>query len=78
MKATGSKSDTARLTALGSAIATRRKAKALTQEELAHRSAVALRTLQNLEGGKLNPSYKTLQAIAAGFAVPIAKMLDGL
>ena len=78
MKARGSKSDTAGLTALGSAIAARRKKAALTQEELAHRSAVALRTLQNLEVGKLNPSYKTLHAIAAGFGLPIGKMLDGL
>lgn len=36
----------------------------ITQESLADLSGVGLRTIKQLEGGKGNPTFKTLQEIA--------------
>ena len=36
----------------------------ITQENLADLSGVGLRTIKQLEAGKANPTYKTLQEIA--------------
>ena len=36
----------------------------ITQEDLADLSGVGLRTIKQLEAGKANPTYKTLQEIA--------------
>ena len=36
----------------------------ITQENLAELSGVGLRTIKQLEAGKANPTYKTLQEIA--------------
>lgn len=42
----------------------RREMLKITQESLADLSGVALRTVKQLEAGKGNPTYKTLQDIA--------------
>ncbi len=57
-------------------IVKRRQAKGLSQEETAHRAGVALRTLQNLESGRLNPSYLTLRAVARGLEVPLRLLVS--
>jgi transcriptional regulator with XRE-family HTH domain len=66
------------LVALGARIVRLRKAAGLTQEAAAHEGGVALRTLQNLEAGRLNPGYLTLRAVAGGLGVTPAKLLTGL
>lgn len=42
----------------------RREMLKITQENLADLSGVGLRTIKQLEAGKANPTYKTLQEIA--------------
>jgi y4mF family transcriptional regulator len=42
----------------------RREMLKITQEDLADLSGVGLRTIKQLEAGKANPTYKTLQEIA--------------
>ncbi len=42
----------------------RREMLKLTQEALADLTGVGLRTIKQLEAGKANPTYKTLQEIA--------------
>jgi XRE family aerobic/anaerobic benzoate catabolism transcriptional regulator len=66
------------LAALGSRIATRRKTKGFTQEDLAHEAGIALRSLQTAESGRLNPSYLTLRKIAAGLETSVARLLTDL
>ncbi len=66
------------LVALGARIVRLRRAADLTQEACAHESGVALRTLQNLEAGRLNPGYLTLRAVAGGLGITPAKLLAGL
>jgi len=42
----------------------RRETLKITQESLADLSGVGLRTIKQLEGGKANPTFNTLQEIA--------------
>ena len=42
----------------------RREMLKITQENLADLSGVGLRTIKQLEGGKANPTFNTLQEIA--------------
>ena len=42
----------------------RREMLKITQENLADLSGVGLRTIKQLESGKANPTYRTLQEIA--------------
>ena len=42
----------------------RREILRITQESLADLSGVGLRTIKQLEGGKANPTFNTLQEIA--------------
>jgi transcriptional regulator with XRE-family HTH domain len=42
----------------------RREMLKITQENLADLSGVGLRTIKQLEAGKANPTYRTLQEIA--------------
>jgi len=52
------------LTAIIQQIKERREILKITQESLADLSGVGLRTIKQLEGGKGNPTYNTLQEIA--------------
>ncbi len=63
------------LHALAAAIRKRREAKGLTQEEAAYEAGVALRTLQNLESGRLNPSYLTLRSVAEALSASLGKLI---
>ena len=49
---------------LNKQIKERREMLKITQENLADLSGVGLRTIKQLEAGKANPTYKTLQEIA--------------
>jgi len=52
-----------------------RKAKGLTQEQLAHDSGVAMRYVAGVERGEENPSLKFLVMIAEALAVEPAVLL---
>ncbi len=59
----------------------RREMLKITQENLAELSGVGLRTIKQLEAGKGNPTYKTLQEIAdvLGFELVLqVKRLDSI
>lgn len=45
---------------LGACIRTARKHYGLTQQELADQSGVSVKTIRNIETGKMNPSYEIL------------------
>ncbi len=45
---------------LGACIRTARKHCGLTQQELADQSGVSVKTIRNIETGKMNPSYEIL------------------
>jgi DNA-binding XRE family transcriptional regulator len=64
--------------ALGSRIHWMRKARGLTQEELAQKARLAADTVRRAEAGEFAPSYTTMRKIAAGLAVPThALLFDG-
>lgn len=46
----------------------------LTQEELAQRADVVVRTVQNLEAGRITPRHKTRRAIAKALGVPVEQL----
>ena len=48
---------------LGTRIRTARKGCKLTQQELADQSGVSVKTVRNIETGKMNPSYEILYPI---------------
>ncbi len=61
---------------LGIQIRSLRRKYDLTQEELAGRSRISLKYIQNLEGkNPQNPSLEILQRLADGFGIPLWKLL---
>lgn len=48
-----------------------RKARGLTQQELAARTGIAQADISKLERGSANPSLKTLQRLAAGMDMKV-------
>ena len=58
-------------------LATARKKKGLTQEELAELSKVTVRTIQRLESGDTVPRAFTLRAIAAALDTPFESLQAG-
>ena len=62
---------------LGKPVAGRRNGRKLSQEETAHRAVSTLRTLQNLDGGRLNPSFLTLRALAIALGTRIGSVATG-
>jgi transcriptional regulator with XRE-family HTH domain len=52
-----------------------RRARGLSQEELAHRAKIHQTYLSGVEGGKRNPSIVVLQRIAAALSVDIELLL---
>lgn len=61
---------------LGIQIRSLRRKYGLTQEELAGRSRISLKYIQNLEGkNPQNPSLEILQKLADGFGITLWKLL---
>ncbi|CAG5071725.1 hypothetical protein DYBT9623_03716 [Dyadobacter sp. CECT 9623] len=56
---------------LGLRIRELRKAKNITQAELAHAIGKDQQSIQRLEAGKINPSFLYLHEIAIGLEMPI-------
>ena len=60
---------------LGTTIKAARKQKGITQEELAERSRINLRTIQRIENGQNTPRRKTLALIAIPLGLDIAQLV---
>ena len=56
----------------------RREILKITQESLADLSGVGLRTIKQLEGGKANPTFNTLQEIADVLGLELALQVKRL
>ena len=55
---------------LGACIRTARKHCGLTQQELADQSGVSVKTIRNIETGKMNPSYEILFPLSTAWGCP--------
>jgi transcriptional regulator with XRE-family HTH domain len=62
---------------LGAYIRRLRKARGLTQEELAERCELATDTIRRLEHGSFSPSLRTLRKLAKGFELSVAQLFEG-
>lgn len=76
LKATRKARADAGLDCLAVRVVSLRRNAGLTQEESAHRAGVSLRTYQNLEKGRLNPSYLTLRKISKGLGATLAELVQ--
>lgn len=61
---------------VGAAIQRLRKAKALTQEDVAYEAEVSIRHYQQLESGRMNPTLRTLFRVAHVLKMPVHKVLE--
>jgi transcriptional regulator with XRE-family HTH domain len=62
------------LIALGSAIRRSRKARGISQEELAHRSQVDRSYMSSVERGVQNPGVMLIVAVARGIGISVAEL----
>jgi transcriptional regulator with XRE-family HTH domain len=62
--------------ALGRAIRYFRAERGISQEELAHRSALGRKTIYQLEGGQTNPRYDSLRRVAAALGVALGDLIS--
>ena len=63
------------LVRLAKAVRAARAAAGLTQEDVAFAAGLSVRHFQELESGRLNPSYLTLAAVAAATGTSVAKLV---
>jgi transcriptional regulator with XRE-family HTH domain len=61
---------------LGSKVVSARKSKGLTQEQLAERASVTVRTIQRIESDESIPRDYTLKAIAAALGMPLEDFIS--
>lgn len=59
---------------LGKRIRALRRAKKITQEDLAYEAKVDYSYLNEIEAGKRNPSVKRINAIAKALKVPLSEL----
>jgi DNA-binding XRE family transcriptional regulator len=71
-KSTGSAEDAKVLKRLAQAVRRARTSAAMTQEDVAFAAAVSARHYQELESGRLNPSFLMLRAVAAAVGRTVA------
>lgn len=62
--------------ALGKRIQLLRRRAGLTQEQLAERTGLSLKHLGELERGRANPTFSSLENLASSLDVPLVAMLD--
>ncbi len=60
--------------ALGKKIRTMRRAKKMTQEDLAYESKIDYSYLNEIEAGKRNPSIKRINAIAKVLKISVSEL----
>jgi len=63
---------------LGQRVAKRRRARGLTIERLAYEMGISKGNLSDIENGKRDPRYTTLQAISEGLEISISQLLKDL
>jgi transcriptional regulator with XRE-family HTH domain len=63
-------------TALGKAVRHFRDERSETQEALAHKAGITVGHLSKIERGQANPTWETIQAIAAALGVAVAKLAE--
>ncbi len=63
---------------LGQRISSERKKKGITLEKLAYEVGISKGNLSDVEHGKRDPRYSTLQAIAEGLEISVSKLLKDL
>lgn len=61
---------------VGQRVRSRRQELGLTQEQLASRAPVALRTLQRLENDRLTPTLGTLSAVATILGCTVSELIE--
>lgn len=64
------------LSAFGAQIRSLRRARALSQEELAHRAGIHVTYLSGIERGVRNPALKSIRAIASALEIRIAELFE--
>ena len=64
------------LTALGQKMREARKKKDLTQQELSDLSHVSVKQIDNIEKGKMNPSYLILKALAKVLPISLDSLIN--
>lgn len=62
---------------IGSYIAQKRRAKNLTQEQLAEKLGVSNRTISKWENGKCMPDYSIIQKLCDALGVTLPELMDG-
>jgi len=62
---------------LGRRIAAQRRAAGLTQEELAERAGVNVKTVQGAEQGRTEPELRTLTLMAKAFGTSLDNLVPG-
>lgn len=62
--------------ALGKAVRHFRVERDETQEALAHRAGITVGHLSKIERGQANPTWETIQAIAAALEVSVARLAE--
>jgi transcriptional regulator with XRE-family HTH domain len=65
------------LVALGRRIFEVRKKKGITLDDLSLRMSISKGNLSDIERGKRDPRFQTLQAIARGLGVPLHSLIRG-
>ena len=63
------------LVALGMAIRSTRKARGISQEELAHRSQIERSYMSSIERGMQNPGVMAIVQIAAGIGISVTDLV---
>ena len=61
---------------IGQNIITLRKAKGITQEQLALETEMSVTNLRNIEHGRANPTIKSLERIAQSLDEPFSKIVN--
>jgi len=62
---------------IGAEIAKRRRARRMTQAELARAAHILRPNLSRIEAGKHRPTLETLEKLAAALKVPVAELITG-
>lgn len=62
---------------VGQRLRTERRARGLTQAELAERAGIALETVSRIEQGHTRPTIRTLDKIAGALGIPVRDLFSG-
>lgn len=62
--------------ALGKAVRHFRLGRDETQEALAHNAGITVGHLSKIERGRANPTWETLEAIAAALELPVSRLAE--